>query len=187
MKAIGCTQPHAGFIVSGRQIWLTRQYKTEHRGDLAIYASKKIENEQRDICRTDPFATWVPHIMMLPRSRIVGVVELVACKMAQQVYQMEILRNFKAFGRQTDLGTWKDGWWAYEFRNPRRLLSPIECEAPRNHMWDLKPLIEDEVRDQLKHADYLRAKKTILMEQESPDPSLTALAASSEPQNPPNV
>jgi hypothetical protein len=69
MKALSFRQPWAELIVQGRKTMDLRTYRTNHRGPLAIHASKKVE---RDACREHGL-----NPDDLDTGGVVGVVELV--------------------------------------------------------------------------------------------------------------
>jgi activating signal cointegrator 1 len=55
MQAISVNQPWASLIIAGAKRIETRSWSTNHRGPLAIHASKKFTPAAKLLCATEPF------------------------------------------------------------------------------------------------------------------------------------
>lgn len=80
MKTISIIQPWATLIALGEKKFETRSWRTKHRGELAIHASKKID---KVICRIEPFKSVLANhgytADNLPTGVILAICQLEEC------------------------------------------------------------------------------------------------------------
>ncbi len=77
MKAISLLQPWATLAVIGAKVIETRSWDTKYRGDILIHASKKMDPEQKAICKTEPFKTALKDVDQLSLGMIIGKVNII--------------------------------------------------------------------------------------------------------------
>lgn len=90
MKCLSLMQPWATLVVLGVKRWETRRWQTDHRGPLAIHASRTFTEAARQLCQAAPFRATLhragfKHSADLPRGVILGTVELVDCRPTEEV------------------------------------------------------------------------------------------------------
>src|SRR5260370_15214877 len=94
MRVLSVKQPFAQLIVRGLNKWELRRWTTDHRGQMAIHASSAVPSHAviadalRDSALKALFASqsWIDRedLLLLPRSAVVGVVELVRVVSVQE-------------------------------------------------------------------------------------------------------
>ena len=120
MKAISLWQPWASLWVSGRKIHETRHWSTNHRGPLAVHATKHFEKtvgvHLEEILIDEFGGHWA---MDLPTGAIVGVIDLVDCQRADLIYPNGSKADDYWCG---DFGIGRFGWRGENFKT---LAKPI--------------------------------------------------------------
>lgn len=113
MRALSLPQPWATLIAMGEMRWLTRPWRTAHRGLLAIHARRQPHPEM--LARR-----WY-RLGRLPLGAVVGVVEVVGC------HAVDLL---PAKTLEGSLCPAEPGWWAWELASARPV-SPVVCVGGR--------------------------------------------------------
>lgn len=134
MKCISIIQPWASLIVLGAKRFETRGWCTQHRGLLAIHASRRFPDPAREICRDEPFrsilqAGGIRNWFDLPAGAVLGTVRLVDCVPTKHAVL------FSAQDRA--LGDFRRGRWAWELAQPTPLPQPIPM-AGRLGVYDIR-------------------------------------------------
>jgi activating signal cointegrator 1 len=124
LKALAVAQPWATLIMLGVKRLETRGWRTEHRGPLAIHASRTFPPPARALCEQEPFKTLLRQggylgWARLPRGALLGTVELVGCTPVEELD----LESLSAAERA--LGDYRFGRWAWQLRDPRPLAVPL--------------------------------------------------------------
>ncbi len=134
MKALNIHQPWAELIIQGRKTIELRTRRTNHRGLLAIRATKTVMGAFCRQVEIDP-ATLVT-------GAILGIVELVeVIEMTPERFQSLRAKHLSggiAPGRRK---------WGWRLTNPRRLAQPIICGALPG-MFNLPEEIAMQIREQ---------------------------------------
>jgi hypothetical protein len=133
MKAINIDQPWAELIIQGRKTIELRTKRSNHRGPLAIRATKTVLTSACDKFDLDPEG--------LITGAIVGVVDLVeVIKFDQNSWQALRDRHLnEAFAP----GRWHYGW---RLENPKRLKEPIYYRGIPG-MFNLPEEIAEQLKD----------------------------------------
>lgn len=97
MKVISIIQPWATLIALGEKKFETRSWRTKHRGELAIHASKKIDKK---ICRLEPYKSVLAKQGFSENNLPVGVI-LATCNLT------DCLKVWKDIGTGAALDGWK--------------------------------------------------------------------------------
>lgn len=81
MYALTLWQPWASLVSTGAKTIETRNWGTAFRGELAIHAAKRWDDELEELSQTWPFLDYlpIPDPAQLPRGCIVAVGHLYAC------------------------------------------------------------------------------------------------------------
>jgi hypothetical protein len=124
MKAISLIQPYATLVLSGAKRYETRSWSTNHRGLLAIHASKTVPLEIQYVCLEEPFQTALraagyESAVELPRGVLLGTVEIVEVTATDRLDFSQISESERAFG------DYRPGRFAWKLANPRRLAQPV--------------------------------------------------------------
>ena len=90
MKCLSVKQPFATLLVIGAERFETRDWRTDHVGALAIHASRAFSEEERALCRQEPFRSALlragyRYPADLPTGAIIGLVLLIGCRPTVQV------------------------------------------------------------------------------------------------------
>lgn len=131
IRCLTIHQPWASWIVA-RKKWIeNRAWSTNHRGHLAIHASRKL-------MRTPEFASEDHNAM--PLGAIVGTVEIVDC------VSVDVVQDYMRL-MQIPSGAHDRRRWHYEtdsggpicwlLANPKRLWKPIPCRGSQG-LWTYK-------------------------------------------------
>jgi len=128
MKALTVYQPWATLLILGAKHYEIRSWHTEHRGPVAIHASRRFPEELRLLCGREPwrgllraagFLTW----MDLPVGVLLGTVDLVQC------LRVEEMSPHSLRGADLTLPDVLPGQWAWEMTRPRPLADPIPARG----------------------------------------------------------
>lgn len=122
MKCLSVIQPWASLIVLGVKRFETRGWCTQHRGLLAIHASRKFPEPAREICRDEPFrsilqAAGVKSWFDLPVGVVLGTVRLVECVPTKSAVLLS--------AQDRALGDFRRGRWAWELAEATPWPQPI--------------------------------------------------------------
>jgi hypothetical protein len=126
MKSITITQPWATLIVLGAKHYETRTWETRHRGQLAIHASRRFPEAQRELCRHEPirsvlrkagYYSWSD----LPIGAVLGTVQLTDCLPVEKVLALDPAERV--------LGDYHPGRWAWVLTGARELPAPVPCRG----------------------------------------------------------
>lgn len=141
MKAISLTQPWASLVAIGAKRIETRSWYTNHRGPLAIHASKRFPHPCRELCHEWPFkealndgdipATLALHAgdpEHLPLGAVLATCRLVACLPTNLVpshleYGSLLTDRERAFGDHTS------GRYAWVLEDVVALPEPIPARG----------------------------------------------------------
>ena len=132
MKAITVRQPSAWAILHARKNIENRSWRTHLRGTIAIHAAKGMTRSEYEAVISYFPLRWqwvVPAFEELPRSAIIGVVDLVDCV-------------------EESKSRWFGGPLGFVLKNPRPI-NPIPCIGGLG-FWDLHPEIERKIRRMIK-------------------------------------
>lgn len=143
MKALSIWQPWASLLAYGVKKYETRSWATNYRGPIAIHAAKKwpsdvfgmlIQADNTDtlfaLYKAIETAGYDPHDdASMPLGAIVATAELVDCR--------PITRQLIAeqTGTELLLGDWREGRFAWEFRNMRMLPEPVPTKGHQG-LWN---------------------------------------------------
>lgn len=133
MKALSLWQPWATLVALGEKRIETRSWSTQHRGLLAIHATKQFPREAQELAQTPPFiyvlnAADYLHVKQLPTGVILAICELVDCVPTDQA-RGYISKQEKAFG------DYSNGRWAWLLSNIVALPEPILCPG-HQRLWN---------------------------------------------------
>lgn len=136
MKALSLWQPWASLMAFGAKRFETRGYATGVRGELAIHAAKKKDNDCLALCREEPFRSalvggGIDFIGDLPFGAIVAVGKLVACHRVEDI--RETLSE-----QELAFGDYRVGRFAWEWELTERLATPVPAIGKQG-FWFWKP------------------------------------------------
>jgi hypothetical protein len=135
MNTVSILQPWASLILAGAKRFETRDWRTTHRGPLAVHAGRRLSPAARALCRREPFAGLLrgagwPDPDSLPLGAVLGTVELVACRRVEELGPDVLSEAERA------LGDFTPGRWAWELSDPR----PLAVPAPARGRLGIFPL-----------------------------------------------
>jgi hypothetical protein len=129
VKALSLTQPWASLVIAGAKRIETRSWRTEYRGLLAIHASKRLPPDVAWVARE--FGIPESDIQALPRGAVLGTVELVDVRRAEDVMaQLSQLEK--------ELGDYSPGRWAWLLKSPIVYGRPIIAHGALG-LWEWEP------------------------------------------------
>ena len=127
MRALTLWQPHAGLIVLGHKLIETRGWRTDHRGELAIHAGQRFDEEYWRAAIEEeivPFEYWAERPEDCDRrGAIICVAELVDC------------RPMKPDDERLACCSYRAAAFAWVLANVRRVDPPIFCPGQRG-LWN---------------------------------------------------
>lgn len=170
MKALSICEPWATLVAIEAKRYETRSWKTDHRGLVAIHASKTFSVEYQAIARSPRFAAALGRIATVrpqyavteatgevrrqsPRAVTFSLGAIIALATIQDVERISNLR--RVFGARLDddelaFGNYQVGRYAWWIANVFRLPTPIRCRGALS-LWtvpvDVEAKILDQVRD----------------------------------------
>ncbi len=130
MKTISLYQPWASLVVLGHKTWETRSWSTSYRGRLAIHASKKFTQTQRELCLKWPFSKYItqnPDTM--PRGFVLGSVDLMDCIRTEGWMARHQLFETEHVQEEFRFGDYSPGRFAWELCNPIVFKEPIPAKG----------------------------------------------------------
>ena len=130
MKCISLWNPWAFLMAINAKRNETRSWPTAYRGELAIHAAKKWNNDLRDVCAMPPFVGVLGEFLRstahdisvytreyMPFGAIVAVVDLVDC--------VQITEKNLPDGNELDFGDYRADRFMWQTENAKRLRLPI--------------------------------------------------------------
>jgi hypothetical protein len=130
MLALSVQQPWACLILAGIKRVENRTWRTDHRGRVALHASRLAVRSWSDVFAVDgpPVAfgdevafeddgTVLPALSALPVGAIVGTVEVYDCL------------DVDDLPAELDLDPMAEGPWCWLLREPRALAVPFACKG----------------------------------------------------------
>jgi len=143
MKALSLTQPWATLIIIGAKSVETRSWMTQYSGPIAIHASKKFPDEDKDLCMEPPFrqalrAGGILGPADLPTGAILGTAVLRGCRFTEDVAH-QLSAEEQAFGN------YEPGRFAWFLQDARRIAIPIPCRGKLG-LWTVPPEIAEQLK-----------------------------------------
>ena len=117
MKAITLWQPWASLIAVGAKQYETRSWYTQYKGDIAIHAAKVKKFPPTGVLGVIREIDLKPH--ELPYGVVVCIAEITACT------EMDLELIAQQSIRESAVGGWAVGRYAWKLENIRRLQTPI--------------------------------------------------------------
>jgi hypothetical protein len=122
MKTISLWQPWATLVAIGEKQYETRSWVIKYRGLLAIHASKRMDEVQKEYCLQEPFKSVLEAkgytSQNLPLGAIIAVVRIVDIQPTAGMVKT-ISRQEKAFGN------YMEGRYAWKLELVKALAKPI--------------------------------------------------------------
>lgn len=146
LKAISLWNPFAMLIALGIKRNETRGWKSSHRGEIAIHAAQRCENESlgrfwKNMVMADPKIGDVPFREW--GGKILCVVNLLvpwSTDDRERVNALSVL--------EVEAGNYEPGRYVWPCDNLRRLTKPVPCVG-RQRIWTLSAEVETQVRANL--------------------------------------
>ncbi|MBG9734567.1 ASCH domain-containing protein [Paenibacillus alvei] len=147
MKAITILQPWATLIALGEKKFETRGWATNHRGEIAIHAGKKVDKDA--FMREEIYTTLQRHGILfiddLPTGGIIAIADLVRCFTVSRPKGNDGAVWLGAEGmtigwagymnREYHFGDYSDGRFAWELAEVRPLSTPIPAKGQQG-LWN---------------------------------------------------
>lgn len=157
MLALTLWQPWASLMAIGEKTIETRDWPTDHRGDLAIHAAVRLEHDEEMLCYDEPFFSVLRAAKLidqrsafatLPLGKIVAVVRLRDVKSTRWADSLTpgTLPPF-----ETKFGNYGSGRYMWMTDQLRRLREPVACRGMQK-LWTVPPEVERQVLAQLEGA-----------------------------------
>jgi hypothetical protein len=125
-RVLSIQQPFASLIIVGKKPVENRSWKTPYRGIVWIHASNGLAFRQWSQQGFPPEIIGdLPEAHDLPRSSVLGSVELVECHGPD-----DEIPGLSA----SDFARWVGDGWVWLLRNPKALAEPIPCRGKLN-LW----------------------------------------------------
>ena len=133
MKALTLWQPWATLVAVGAKQFETRDWRTSHRGPLAIHSAKKWEEHQVKICYQEPFRSVLAGTLYdaaadLPRGKVLAITNLENVFPADNL-PIELTSHEEAFGH------FGEGRFAWQLAVEKRADSPIPARG-KPGLWE---------------------------------------------------
>lgn len=160
MKALSLTQPWATLIAIGAKKVETRSWSTNHRGLVAIHASKGFPADCRDRCWDEPFRAVLASAELVDygsyadldsdsTERFIGLPlgAIVALGRLREVVPTERLTSLALFRsgiseQECAFGDYSVGRFAWVFDDVVKFPAPIPCKGALG-LWDVPPAIAE--------------------------------------------
>jgi hypothetical protein len=132
MKVISIIQPWASLIVLGEKKFETRSWNTQHRGEIAIHASKKID---KSVCREEPFRSILAKHGYTESNLPIGVIlatgKLLDCFKVIEDKGLSATLNvgITVSGNEYAFGDFSEGRFAWEIADVQALVEPIPAKG----------------------------------------------------------
>jgi len=161
VKALSLTQPWATLVAIGAKRVETRSWSTNHRGTIAIHASKGFPADCRRLCWDEPFRSTLLDLVdfgsysdldedsserfsVLPLGAIVAVAKLTAVEKTEFVTSM----SQGLLVHEIEFGDYTRGRFAWFLQDVRKLPVPIPCKGALG-LWDVPAAILEAIAPQL--------------------------------------
>lgn len=142
MKTITIHQPWATLIALGEKRFETRSWATKHRGELAIHAGKKVDEEA---CREESIRKVLAEhgytADNLPVGAILAIVTLNRCLKSVDTWTdgYELENGELVCSPEYEFGNFTPGRYAWELTDVQQLSAPIPAKGmQRLWNWDEK-------------------------------------------------
>jgi hypothetical protein len=158
MKAISLIQPWASLVVVGAKQIETRSWRTQHRGRVAVHASKKWDKGLGDIANSEPFLSALGHAWEVmntqgevlrsttPLGKIIGTVDIVDCGIIEEEPGGKVMIRYERDGNglrfplehegELAFGDYRPGRYAWMLANPCILAQAIPYRGALG-LWEL--------------------------------------------------
>lgn len=163
MKALSLTQPWATLMAIGAKRIETRSWSSNHRGWVAIHASKGFPRDARDLCYEEPFAAalakgGVTSLGVQDAPSLLPLGAIVAVGNLHRVGRIGRTHDGQVHVRGHDLpetdpdelafGDYTAGRYGWVFTNVGRLATPVPCRGALS-LWDVPADVMEAVQRQL--------------------------------------
>ncbi|WP_340388448.1 ASCH domain-containing protein [Paenibacillus sp. FSL E2-0151] len=138
MKAITIIQPWATLIAIGAKQYETRSWPTKHRGEIAIHAGKKIDNEA---CKEPEIRAALERygytVDNLPTGAVVATAKLTNCLKSLDTWTdgYELEGNRLVYSPEYEFGDFTPGRYAWEMSDVKLLNEPISAKG-QQRLWN---------------------------------------------------
>ncbi|MCT6925290.1 ASCH domain-containing protein [Metasolibacillus sp.] len=143
MKAITITQPWASLIALGEKQFETRGWSTTHRGEIAIHAGKKVNEEAFEDFKTIFRKHGITSAKELLTGAVIATANLVDChKVTTEDYEqgMAATTGPRISGQEYRLGDYTPRRYAWELDSVQHLSKPILAKGKLS-LWEWKQSI----------------------------------------------
>jgi hypothetical protein len=126
MECVVVKQPWATLAVTGATRYIVREWKTHHRGPMAIQASRRFPRQNVELCCEEEMRAVLrdkgyDYVIQLPVQAVVGAVKVCDC-----IYVTEENRaSFQSGDLAVRFGLLQPGRWAWLCTEPKRLARPV--------------------------------------------------------------
>ncbi|KGE19588.1 ASCH domain-containing protein [Paenibacillus wynnii] len=140
MLCLTIRQPWATLIALGEKEFETRSWRTNHRGELAIHAGKKID---KAICRQEPFKSVLLKHGYTEDNLPVGVI--IAKGLLEDCYEITHDGNGKGWvsGNEYAFGDYTEGRFAWKLADITPLIQPISAKGKLS-LWEYPSVSNDQ-------------------------------------------
>lgn len=135
MKALSLKQPYASLVVTGAKTIELRNWKTNHRGEFLIHASK--------VPMKGDFTEFLLEKNLLPLGAIIGKASLQHVKKYSSIFDWTNDKKHHLAGPE-----FQSSSYGFILTNPIKFKEPIPCEGALN-LWDVPEHIMKLVEMQL--------------------------------------
>lgn len=135
MKALSLKQPYASLVVTGAKKIELRNWKTNHRGEFLVHASK--------VPIKSDFSEFLLEKNLMPLGAIVGKASLYHVKKYSSVFDWTSDIKYHLAGPE-----FQSSSYGFILTNPVKFKEPIPCEGALN-FWDVPEPIMKQVELQL--------------------------------------
>lgn len=138
MKAITIIQPWATLIAIGAKQYETRSWPTKHRGEIAIHAGKKSDNEACKEPEIRAALEWYGYTVdNLPTGAVVATAKLTNCLKSLDTWTdgYELEGNRLVYSPEYEFGDFTPGRYAWEMSDVKLLNEPISAKG-QQRLWN---------------------------------------------------
>lgn len=139
MKAITIIQPWATLIALGEKRFETRSWPTKYRGEIAIHAGKKLDNDA--IQEPEIYKAIIKHgfhhMRDLPLGAVVAIANLNDCLKSVDTWtDGYVLENgVLVYSPEYEFGDFTPDRYAWEMSNVKQLKEPIKAKGQQG-LWN---------------------------------------------------
>lgn len=139
MLALSLTQPWATLVVTGQKKIETRSWRTSHRGELGIHASKTFPRSAKALCSEEPFRGALYResfraVEDLPVGCLLGTVRVFDCISTDNVRRGAT----DAGAREWAFGDYGPGRWAWVLTDAVMFEWPVPMKGALS-LWRTEP------------------------------------------------